>query len=97
MTIRVTLENLTPWVPAWLPLPKTVLVRMYSCETEPVEPHQYKFAVVALIWCGVAEIKGLCKDVDLKHMKAGSAALGELGARKLVWTHKGHSRSLTIR
>lgn len=41
--ITTTTEDLTYWMPKFLPLPRILIVRIYPDGIEPVEPNPFKF------------------------------------------------------
>ena len=87
--ITANIEDLTAWIPRFLPLPRVLIVRLYAPGIEPVEPNPFKFAVVAVVQRRVATIKALCQGVTPGYMRAGARALAKIGIRRLEWRHDG--------
>lgn len=95
--ISVTVEELTEWIPAFIPFPRILIVRLYPPGVKPAEPNKFKFAVVAVIWIKTATIKALVENVSPSYMLAGARALKEkYKVRKLKWRHNGAEHEYTI-
>ncbi len=87
--ITTTIEDLTAWLPKFLPFPRILLIRFYPPGIAAVEPNPYCFAVVAVVRRRTATIKGLCGGVSSQHLRSGARALAAIGVHRLEWRHDG--------
>jgi hypothetical protein len=98
LEIQATIEELTDWVPSWIPFYRIAIVRLYGPGIEPVEPNRFTFAVVAIIWKKTATIKALVDSVSSKYLHVGAAALKlKYKITSLKWRHHGIDHEYTIK